>query len=168
MTTPNAIRSPARTPRASSERETPVARERVPFGGARPKLDVGVESLRASGYHVHWFNDEDSRLLDAEAAAYTFVTYGDLDKVGAQRDEATREARADERVPPRKVGTIDGAPLMAYLMKIPLEYFEQDEQAKFEQDAAKVRVTAQGLDDENMTGEGRIGRNISIKTSARL
>ena len=156
--------TPARAPRTTAERKRPAERERVGFGAARPKLEVAVDELRESGYHVHWFNDTDARISEAEAAFYEFVTWKEIGGVRG-KDGA---GKPDERVSKRVGTNDDGTALIAYLMKIPVEYYQEDEAAKQEQDAEKVRAMQQGLDDKNTTGEGRYGANISIKRSAHL
>lgn len=141
-------RRPA-APRTNAERPRGEARKRVPFGAPRTKLEVDVEALRESGYHVHWFNDENGRVEEAEAAFYEFVKWGEL---GVRRGREAHEG--DERVS-KRVGTLDnGEPLMAFLMKVPMEYYLQDEQSKLEQNARKVEDMQRGVTDEISRDKG--------------
>lgn len=78
---------------------------RKPFGSTDQKLAVPA----IPGYHQHWFNDDPGRIFQAKEAGYEHVT--------------------DERNAPisRNVGVATGGgPLLAYLMRIPQEWWEED------------------------------------------
>lgn len=79
--------------------------------GARLKLAV-PEHIRVENadQHLHWMNDEGNRLND-------MMTQDFYSKV--------------EGVDPVPVGTAaDGKPIMAHLMRKPLEYYREDQKAK--------------------------------------
>ena len=93
----------------------PARNKRIPFGVPQTKL--GVEVL-IDGFHLHWVNDEGSRLFQAEQGGYQFV---EPKEVGITNERENRVVVL--------VGTkSDGTPLHAYLMKIPMEYFLEDQQ----------------------------------------
>lgn len=84
--------------------------ERIPFGSARQKL-VATER---PGYHRRWFNDDGRRIDDAKNAGYTFVT-------DTRTGEPTKST----------VGVAkQGGGLVAFLMEIPIEFFNEDQSAK--------------------------------------
>ncbi len=85
--------------------------KRTPFGSQGQKLAYPPRA----GYHRHWFNDTPGRLMDAQAAAYDFV----LDHEGKKVCKPVGVAET-------------GGPLMAYLMEIPQELFEEDMRAQQE------------------------------------
>jgi hypothetical protein len=86
--------------------------QRKPFGGQRQKL----MHPERPGYHRHWFNDEPNRINQALGAGYEHVN-----------DEKDRPVSY-------VVGSAKGGgPLVAYLMEIPLLWFNEDMAA---QDAA--------------------------------
>ena len=87
--------------------------KRVPFGVARTKLDV---EQTLDGYHMHWINDDPGRLSQAMAGDYSFV---EPHEVGIES--------ADSKVM-RLVGvTESGSVQNAYLMKIPMEFYLEDQ-----------------------------------------
>lgn len=78
---------------------------RKPFGSTDQKLAFPARP----GFHQHWFNDEPGRVVQAKEAGYEHVN--------------------DQRGVPvsRVVGvTSGGGPLIAYLMEIPQEWWEED------------------------------------------
>lgn len=105
-------------------RTEPRAR-RVPLGV--PSLKMAAE--QRAGYHRHWMNDHKNRIHAAEQAGYQFVS-----EIVDGRDMRVS----------RRVGTHeDGSPLLAYLMEIRREFYDEDQAAKQAQvdeiDAAIMR-----------------------------
>lgn len=84
-----------------------VTREsRKPFGSTDQKLAWPIRP----GYHNHWFNDDPGRIQTAKDAGYEHVQ--------------------DYRSMPvsRVVGVAPGGgPLLAYLMEVPQEWWEEDQ-----------------------------------------
>lgn len=79
---------------------------RKPFGNMAQKLNAP----QRKGYHRHWFNDVLDRIEQAKAAGYAHVI-----------EEGSRKPMK------RVVGTAKGGgALTAYLMEIPIEWFEED------------------------------------------
>lgn len=165
MTTPsNLLPKTTRLPRTPAEREGHAqSRARTPFGAPSTKLDVNVRALRDSGYHVHWFNDVDNRIFEAQNAAYEFVT---LTEIGAERGRAD-VGGTDERVSKRVGVNSDGTPLMAYLMKVKQEYFEDDEESKIDQDRRVMANMTAGLTEESTKSDMQVVGGISLKTEMR-
>jgi hypothetical protein len=84
--------------------------ERIPFGSPEQKLGVKQEP----GFHYRWFNDnwrkEPGRIQRAKAAGYEVV---------------------DEPKSGRNVGTNeDGSEIKGVLMRIPNEFYEEDQARK--------------------------------------
>ena len=103
----------APAPRADVNGEAlgPVSPERVrkPLGRQTQKLD----SSERPGFHRHWFNDERDRIKEALEAGYAYV-----------KD-------AEGKPMSKVVGTKkEGGPLTAYRMELPLEWYDQDQNAK--------------------------------------
>lgn len=98
----------SRQPRPVS-REATGRRERTPLGAPRPKM--GAKPI--PGHQQRWVNDDGTRLMDAQNAGYEYVT-----------DERGRKIS-------RPVGSGEnGKPMTAHLMKIPDEFYEEDQAAK--------------------------------------
>lgn len=109
---------------------------RVPLGVIRMKLNAS----RREGYHRHWINDSPGRLDSAIDGGYTFVEETDRVKVG-QGQDLTQRVGLDSRVS-RVVGTApDGSALRAYLMEIPQDQYDEDQEAK----AADLALTEKEL-----------------------
>lgn len=108
-------------------RRTVDKASRQPFGSLSQKLAYEDRP----GYHRHWFNDVPGRLEDAEKAGYKFVE----DKEGR---------KVSRPVGPSETGTA----LIAYLMEIPEEWYNEDMAAQQVQvnkfDAAMRRGNVEG------------------------
>lgn len=123
--------SEALTPRSTIDRPAP-ARRRPRFGGS--KLGVDCSKLHDAGFYCHWINDYPGRVNEALDSGYTHVSLSEVESgpvIGAP--SATGEAKVS-----RRVGvTEDGRELLAYLMKIPLDW-KQDNDAYYQERADKV------------------------------
>lgn len=87
-------------------------RERKPFGSQAQKLAYP----QRAGYHRHWFNDVPGRIDRAKEAGYDHVM------------------GEDSKAVKRPVGTKDGGGvLMAYLMEIPQDWYDDDMKAQQDQ-----------------------------------
>lgn len=126
--------------------------KRVPFGTKALKLSVNKE---VEGYHLHWFNDEPGRIYKAEMAGYTFVT----------PEEVGLEARDGNQVKVYSGLQKDRiTPMYSYLMKIPLEFYEEDNKAKGQvQDTIDAAIRGGTL--EQRAGDGRYIPKSGIKYS---
>lgn len=132
------------TPKA----RTPVQRRRQPLNGRALKLEVFGE---IPGHHLYIAKDEGARLMLMENAGYSFVEEGELQGFGAQAHNTDPGTRV------RFVLGVKGSgePLYGYLMKIPEEFWQEDqaaiEKANREIDA-QIRGgmvgSTQGADDE--------------------
>ena len=90
--------------------------KRVPFGVARTKLAI---EQTLEGYHMHWVNDTPGRIGQAMAGDYTFVDPKEINL------DSTRDNKVTVLVGTQE----DGSPMNAYLMKIPLEFYYDDQEA---------------------------------------
>ena len=117
------------TERIEVEREV---RGRIPLSSPKAKLNTP----EMVGYHLHWLNDDGNRIPQAKAGGYSFVEQGETlvntqdlagETVGVGTDLGTR---VSVWVGKKE----DGSPLRAYLMKIPNELYQED------QDALATRV----------------------------
>ena len=90
----------------------PVRAARVPLGTQRLRLTAEDRP----GFVRRWMNESGNRIQAARDAGYTHVTD---EKTGAPRKQL--------------VGTLkEGGGMHAYLMEIPIEYYEEDLRAKDE------------------------------------
>lgn len=108
-------------------------RQRVPLGTARLKL----EAEKRHGHVRRWINDYRNRLHQAQEAGYAFVE---------ETDAEGRNMRRSVQVGTRE----DGQPMLAYLMEIRQEFYDEDQAAKQKSvdaiDNAIRRGTPQGAD----------------------
>jgi hypothetical protein len=99
-------------------KETPKPRnKRKPLGVRRSKLAVPHE---ISGYHLRYINDEPGRIMQAMDGDYAFV---EPQEVGLPENK-------DNRVRVLVGSQENGEPLYAFLMKIPMEYYLEDQREK--------------------------------------
>ena len=93
------------------------------FNGTQQRLAVHGS---IEGYHLHIFNDSPGRIEQALASGYEFVAPNEVELEIGRRVVDTNTA-IDEKV--RYITGINeqNNPLYAFLMKIPLEFFESDQ-----------------------------------------
>lgn len=88
---------------------------RQSFSIPTSKLEI---SQQLEGYHYRWINDEPGRIAKALASGYVF----------AEPEEVGREADRDNKVSILGGANKDGSPLQVYLMRIPMEYYLEDQE----------------------------------------
>lgn len=94
--------------------------KRVPMGRRNVLTVSGLKDT--DEFHYHWFNDAGDRLHKCREAGYEFVL-----KSGLSAGDSTIEtARGTDSIMKKGVG----GGYTAYLMKIPLEFYKQDQRAK--------------------------------------
>ncbi len=101
-----------RAPRSEDREERETRKKRRPLGGPSLKLDYPTRP----GYHRHWMNDHKNRLHDADETGYEFV----------EEDHDGRQMKVTRRVGVHE----DGSPMLAYLMEIRQEFYDDDQAAK--------------------------------------
>ena len=92
--------------------EADIGRTRKPFGSQEQKMAYPDRE----GDHRHWFNDNPGRIHRAKEAGYTHVE--DHEGENMSLVVGSREG---------------GGPLLAYLMEIPQEWWEEDMKKNTEQ-----------------------------------
>jgi hypothetical protein len=127
--------------------QAPQRRRTVnPFGALVQKLAYPPRS----GYHQHWFNDDENRIGQAKEGGYEHVTSKNGTPVS------------------RRVGTTKaGGVLNAYLMEIPQEWYEEDMAAQQAEVDKREAGYKRGADDHGQPGiDGRYlpSRGITIRT----
>ena len=117
-------------PANSQEDKLDASREmrtRIPMSVPRAKLTTP----ELPGFHCHWVNDYPGRILQASSAGYEFcsqdealITINDLagSALGQGTDLGSRVSLVVGK-------NEDGSPLRAYLMKIRLEWYKEDQLA---------------------------------------
>lgn len=118
--------SPAQTSNEEQIPRTVQAREEAPrqrfhFGMPQSKLAVYQKD---PNYHYHWINDLSGRLELAEASGYQFVSRND---VQLQPSVTPRNSDLGDKVSQIVGRGEDGHPLRAYLMRIPLDMYQESQ-----------------------------------------
>lgn len=119
---------------------TKTRNKRRPFGVPQSKLAI---SKQLDGWHYRWINDSPGRIAQALEGDYVF----------AEPDEVGRNGDNENRVKELAGTNKDGSAMYAYLMRVPLEFFEED------------RQNAQGYLDEIDTAirGGKVGQSAGDK-----
>lgn len=107
--------------RDTSQRRTAARSRRTSLGGAQLKLEV--TNTDVPGYHLFWENDTDNRLERLLAEGFEFCT---PEEVGMAR-VSTRvvvDSEITDRVSRHVGATDEGKPMRAFLMKCPLDLWE--------------------------------------------
>jgi hypothetical protein len=111
--------------RPASRQETvrPKRPERIPLDGSRTRLALDEASLDPA-YHYKWVNDVDDKIQRFKNAYYEHVTGEEGLKIGQRSiDSSTGEVAS-------VVSRDGGRGIKVYLMKIPIEFYEEDKAAK--------------------------------------
>lgn len=96
-------------------------RRRSAFNGTRGRLTVNKQ---IPGYHLHIFNDtKDGRIQQALDTGYEFVSPEEVGGVSENVTDRNTDLGGKVRF---LVGSDNGEPLYAYLMKIKQEWYEED------------------------------------------
>lgn len=93
--------------------------KRVPMAGNRDVLTVQGKD---PNYHYHYFSDIDTRIQKALAAGYEFVDAKDV-KLAVSAVDATSDMGSVAK-------KVVGNGTVAYLMRIPMEWYNEDQAAK--------------------------------------
>lgn len=94
--------------------------KRTPLG---PRNILTVTGLQDTDeFHYHWFNDSGDRLWKCTEAGYEFVMKSGL----TAGDTTVESARGTDSIMKKGVGQ----GFTAYLMRIPMEFYRKDQQAK--------------------------------------
>lgn len=122
---------------APAETLAPAQGARRPFGARRQRL----ENPPIPGFQCYWFNDIADRIGEAKEAGYEHVT------------------DASGKPVCKVVGVMEGGgALKAYRMKLPIEFYEQDQAAK---EAPRAEIDAAmrqaGQRDGGYASQGRPG-----------
>lgn len=102
-------------------------RKRVPLGVHHSKMTVPSDLIPDT--HVgRWINDDDNRINQAVAGGWDFVTRTNNSHVGGDHNDKNTDigSRISQVVGTKKGGDI----MRAYLMKIPREWYEEDQARK--------------------------------------
>lgn len=103
--------------------------ERIPVSGPRDILAVREQD---PNYVYRWVNDVDNRVDRFKAGGYEVVTAPNVRVGDKQVDSGSQLGSA--------VTKAVGGKIMAILMRIPKEWFDEDQQAKMEEVDAKERA----------------------------
>lgn len=136
------------------DREPKGRAERVPLGAPQLKL----ATTKIPGFVSRWINDKGSRIQQALQGGYFFVEKGDT---------VAKTTDLGDSCISQIVGTKEsGAPMSAYLMKIPEKWHREDQAAKKERRDEIVAQIERGMDEKG--GPGQDGRYLPSVLRNRL
>lgn len=139
------------------------SRSRIPMSVPRAKL----HTPEIPGFHTHWLNDYPGRILQAMDAGYSFVdsdqaviTSNDLagSPIGVGSDLGSRISVVVGK-------NEDGSPLRAYLMKIPNEYYKEDQTAAQDRVDQVHEAMRQGKQSVDGDGSHRYVKSVNMKST---
>lgn len=128
-------------------------RKRIPLGVHRSKMSVPAE-LIPDGYHGHWINDVDNRLMMAQQGGYDFAENNGRYKVGEDINDGNSDlGNKVSQVVDREKGT------RAYLMIIPQEFYDEDQAAKLKSvDEIDKQIKQGGYKADGLSGDKSYGK----------
>jgi len=116
---------------ARKQEKSKGKRQRVPFGGHRQKLqlsDLDQKYFKSKGLVVRWINDKDGRIERAIAGAWDFVEPEEAQSVGGGE---IHQENSDLHGKVSKVVSMGvDKPIRAFLMKLPVKYWKEDQAEK--------------------------------------
>lgn len=151
--------------RASEEASTSNSREqreqnregRIPMGAMRTRL----QTPEIDGFHLHWFNDRNGRVQQAEQAGYVHVTNEELGVRSVGDRNVVPDVQDMGTTVSKSVGTDgNGHPILAYLMKQKMEWYLKDQ-------AEKHRVV-DGTEDNILVDEADDNRDPNTYGSVKI
>ena len=140
--------------------ERVTARTRVPMSIPAPKLAVPD----IPGYHLHWILNDPARINQAMRAGYEFVSEDEVDVANTNlAGDMSTSGNTDmgSRVSVLASGSVgdDGKEQRLYLMKLPQEWWEED-QAKLEAQNENIAASLRGGGDASSNPHGQENRYI--------
>jgi len=142
---------------------TPTQRRRIPMSTPRRKLEVVQE---IPGFHLHWFRDD--KVAQAMDAGYVKVQRHEVSlNINNPGQKPGSNGNTDLGDAVSIVGgkTDDGAPIGLTLMKIPEEYFNEDQKVLENHNIAKMQSI---FENEMIVGkDGRLSKDATayVKTA---
>ena len=133
-------KKPTRAPRA-------IDRERVSAGERHRRVPLGIPELKMtarirSGYIGRWINDAGGRIARAQQGGWEFA----LDHDSEEEDKRRSMVVGTQR---------DGQPLLAYLMEIREEFYDEDQALKQKPLDEMEAAMRRGTPHEAATGADR-------------
>lgn len=125
-------------PQAEKKSMEERLKERKPFGGFSKKMEVYGE---LPGYVLYWINDDGPRIPQLLQYGFEFVTRNDGVIVASGGIDQNNDPGDKIRF---AVGQNGPVPMYGYLMKLPVEFAQQDQDAKNERNEAIMNAIRGG------------------------
>ena len=120
MSEPNTVKKSRGRPTNEAKRaERP---KRVPMSGQRLRMSIGEED-KDPAFHYAWINDQKDLIFRAKRAGYEHVLMSEIPSWGTPDVDSAGGTASVISMPV-------GGKVNAFLMKQPMEYYEEDQQAK--------------------------------------
>lgn len=108
------------------------------------------------GYFCYWFNDVPGRLHRAKQAGYVHVSRQEVPFFGDRDNDPSQKEGLGDYVS-TVVGQYDnGTPIYAYLMKIPQQIYDNQQQGREARELAKLKSTKREGQKENVPGNDEL------------
>lgn len=139
------VQSPGDGHKSAAERAAEIRERRAGgvyqrvLGGFTRKLEVYGE---VPGYHLHIANDDGNRIAECQRHGFEFVLHDEIKGVNGNVTSFNTDLGSKVRF---LVGTRrDGEPMYGYLMKLPIEIWEEDEQLRNDRAMAPINQMRSG------------------------
>jgi hypothetical protein len=132
--------------RGSSKATRAKRPNRIPMSGSRKRMHIPDE-YKDSAYHYAWITDRNDLVFRAKRAGYEHVQVAEMPELQVDVDQATN--------PDGLIMMNVGGGDVGYLMKQPMEFYEEDRQAQRELNEARVADIKRDL---NSKEDGRYGK----------
>ena len=149
MTKTNTLKSskPLGRPAKATRTERPT---RIPLTGGQKRMHI-EESDKDPAFHYAWINDSKDLISRAIRAGYEHVTLAEMPTWGSKSVDSADPASSVVSMPV-------GDSLVAYMMKQPMEYYEEDQQAK----ADRLLKKESGMKQQLNSGQNGTYGNVDI------
>jgi len=152
---------------AERQENTTARRRRIPMTMATRKLEVP----EIPGFYLHWVNGEPDRVARAINAGYDFVQKDELPGYSLELGDKTGiggDADMGDRISQIAGGTAtDGQALRLYLMKLPMEFREEDLKSRDEEAEKVIQALYNDPNAHGVSGQDNDRRYVSEMSAKR-
>ena len=140
-----------------------ATRTRIPMSVPQLKLEVPP----IPGFHLHWMRGSPERIAQAQRAGYEFVLDEEVqlnnNVLGSPVEESgnTDLGSRVSMIAGGGASTADGQPMRLFLMKIPEEWYLEDQKLMEDKSANLAQTLSQGMIGANDRGTGETAGDIS-------
>lgn len=131
----NTVKKTVGRPVKAKRTERPI---RVPMSGGQKRMHID-EEYKDSNYHYAWVNDQKDFIFRSKRAGFVHVETSEIPSWGVTKDVDSAESTANV------ISMNAGRGVTTYLMKQPMEFYEEDQKTAADEALAREQGMKQQL-----------------------